>query len=85
MRQGPYAALGSDAVALAETLAGVAAIHRDQRRFRAAEAEYRQALRLLDAAVDERHPTRVALRADYADLLCELGRDCEAAELASDT
>jgi hypothetical protein len=53
-----------------------------QRRFRTAENEYRKALRLLDGVVDERHPTRVALREGYSDLLCELGRDCEAAELA---
>ena len=53
-----------------------------QRQFRTAENEYRKALRLLEGVVDERHPTRVALREGYSDLLCELGRDCEAAELA---
>ncbi|MET0757515.1 MAG: hypothetical protein ABWY39_06025 [Mycobacterium sp.] len=53
-----------------------------QHQFRTAENEYRKALRLLEGVVDERHPTRVALREGYSDLLCELGRDCEAAELA---
>ena len=62
-----------------ERLRRVAAAHRAAGHPLAAEQAYRRALAQLDGATD----LAATVRAEYAGLLVELGRDADAARVAS--